>query len=112
METSSTHNTVTANFANEMYNSNKKTPPQRAKPDKDGKITEEEQDRANKTRTTIYGRPIVLFYRTSLEDTELRFGGKYNFNYDKDAADVFGFFEDDESYEVIDCVEFRENRND
>lgn len=114
METSSTHNTVTANFANGMYDSNKKTPPQSPRKNKQGIETEAEKERASKTRTTIYGRPIIVFYQKDLE-SELVFGGKYNFNYDKDAADVFGFLSEDEeyeSYEVIDCVEFRENMND
>lgn len=107
METSSTHNTVTANLANGMYSV--KTPPQEPKSKDGAEPTQEEKDRAAKTRTTIYGRPIVVFYREG--NQPLRFGGKYNFNYDKGAEDVFGFFED-EDYEVIDCVEFRENRND
>lgn len=103
METSSTHNTVTANFANSMYD--EKTPPQKPKNNNEAEI-----ERAEKTRTTIYGRPILVFYQDTI-DSPLRFGGKYNFNYDKGAEDVFGFFEDSD-YEVIDCVEFRENRND
>ena len=101
METSSTHNTSTANLANSMYDDETygKTPPQR-------------EDEEGKTRTTIYGRPIVVFYENPKDDT-LTFGGKYNFNYDKDAEEVFGFaFEnedDQKKYEVIDCVEFRDN---
>ncbi len=114
METSSTHNTVTANIANSMYN--EKTPPQNARIAKgQTQATQEEIDRAEKTRTTIYGRPIAVFYKDKPTDTTLRFGGKYNFNYDKDAEDVFGFLEEDEnyeSYEVIDCVEFRDNNID
>ena len=101
METSSTHNTSTANLANSMYDNKDygKTPPQR-------------EDKEGKTRTTIYGRPIAVFYYNPERD-ELTFGGKYNFNYDKDAEEVFGFtFEkedDQKKYEVIDCVEFRDN---
>ena len=113
METSSTHNTVTANIANSIYD--EKTPPQKARIAKgQTEATQEEIDRAEKTRTTIYGRPIVVFYRDTPTDKTLRFGGKYNFNYDKDAADVFGFLEEDdkyESYELIDCVEFKDNNN-
>jgi hypothetical protein len=61
METSSTHNTVTANLANGMYSV--KTPPQEPKSKDGAEPTQEEKDRAAKTRTTIYGRPIVVFYR-------------------------------------------------
>ena len=99
METASCHNTVTANIANNMYNKTNegKTPPQRA-------------DKTGKTRTTIYGRPILVFYRET-ETSDLRFGGKYNFNYDKDAEKVFGF-EDKEAIngEMLECVEFCQNR--
>ena len=107
METSSTHNTVTANLANSMYDSDKKTPPQKELPLKEGEDAEKEKDRAKKTRTTIYGRPIVVFYKEDADSIPV-FGGKYNFNYDKDAEDVFGFFENDE-FELVDCVEFRAN---
>lgn len=97
METASCHNTVTANIANYMYNKTKegKTPP---------------QNKNELIRTTIYGRPILVFYRDT-ETSDLRFGGKYNFNYDKDAEKVFGF---EEKYatndEMLECVEFCQNR--
>lgn len=95
MESSSTHNTVTANIANDMYSV--QTPAQSA-------------DETGMTRTTIYGRPIVVFYKET-EDSERVFGGKFNFNYDKDAEGVFGFVEDD-NYEVIECFEFCNNTSD
>lgn len=95
MESSSTHNTVTANIANDMYSV--QTPAQSA-------------DKTGMTRTTIYGRPIVVFYKET-EDSERVFGGKFNFNYDKDAEGVFGFVEDD-NYEVIECFEFCNNTSD
>lgn len=95
MESSSTHNTRTADIANRMYS--KKTPPQKA-------------DNTGRTRTTIYGRPILVFYKDT-EDSEPVFGGKFNFNYDKDAEDVFGFVEDP-TYEVVECVEFCNNTSD
>ena len=95
MESSSTHNTVTANIANDMYSV--QTPVQSA-------------DKTGMTRTTIYGRPIVVFYKET-EDSERVFGGKFNFNYDKDAEGVFGFIEDD-NYEVIECFEFCNNTSD
>ena len=92
MESSSTHNTVTANIANNMYS--EKTPPQR-------------KDTTGRTRTTIFGRPIVIFYKDP-DTGVLTFGGKYNFNYDKDSEAVFGFTEDSD-YEVVECVEFCNN---
>lgn len=95
METSSTHNTVTANIANGMYTV--QTPVQSA-------------DETGMTRTTIYGRPIVVFYKET-EDSPRIFGGKFNFNYDKDSEGVFGFIED-EDYEVIECFEFCNNTSD
>ena len=52
MESSSTHNTRTADIANRMYS--KKTPPQKA-------------DNTGRTRTTIYGRPILVFYKDTEE---------------------------------------------
>jgi hypothetical protein len=51
----------------------------------------------------------LVFYKED-EDATPVFGGKYNFNYDKDAEDVFGFFESKE-FELVDCVEFRANDN-
>lgn len=111
METSSTHNTVTANLVHTMYN--EKTPAQKVLlKEGEKEASQEEKDRASKTRTTIYGRPIAVFYVENPDDPNAIpvFGGKYNFNYDKGAEHVFGFFEDDR-FEVIDCVEFRSNDN-
>ena len=94
MESSGTHNTTTANIANAMYDDTieGKTPPQQ----KDSMI-----------RTTIYGRPILVFYKEN-EYADPVFGGKFNFNYDKDAEEIFGFVKDP-SYEVVECFEFRNN---
>ena len=111
METSSTHNTVTANLVHTMYN--EKTPAQKILlKEGEKEASQEEKDRASKTRTTIYGRPIAVFYVENPDDPNAIpvFGGKYNFNYDKGAEHIFGFFEDDR-FEVIDCVEFRSNDN-
>ena len=90
MEHSSSHNTETARQVNEMYS--QKTPPQKLD---------------SRVRTTIYGRPILVFFKET-EDSEPVFGGKFNFNYDKDAEAVFGF-EEDASREVVECVEFCNN---
>ena len=105
METSSTHNTVTANIAHSIYDKEDygKTPPQR-------------KDETGRVRTTIYGIPILVFYKETEESTPV-FGGKYNFNYDKDSEEVFGFVPPEEGedgysdFELIECVEFKENRD-
>lgn len=102
MESSGTHNTVTANLANTMYDADKKTPPQQLLDD-----PQTEEDEGKKIRTTIFGRPILVFHRKPNDDT-LTFCGKFNFNYDKDAEEIFGFIEDP-SYEVIECIEFKNN---
>ena len=57
-----------------------------------------------RVRQTIDGHPIVMFRDAG--DGVLQFMGKYNFNHDKGTAEVFGFKEGDESWEI------RENGND
>ena len=42
-------------------------------------------------RTSVDGFPCVVFYRYSLDDTNWKFLGKYNFNNDKSTESVFGF---------------------
>lgn len=49
-----------------------------------------------KSRTTIYGYPILVFHeqkvvKDGVETTPITFVGKYNFNIDKGATDSFGF---------------------
>jgi hypothetical protein len=67
-------------------------------------------------RTTIYGRPILVFYKDTKSSSPV-FGGKFNFNYDKDSEEVFGFVPPKEGtpeykdFELIECVEFKENRD-
>ena len=51
-----------------------------------------------RVRQGIEGYPIVMFYG---EGEEVTFLGKYNFNNDKETAEVFGLYEGDESWEVL-----------
>lgn len=84
-ESTSVNNTQNANVIQTLYG--KKTPAQEVEP---------------LCRTTIYGYPITIFHQAS-EGTEREFIGKYNFNYDKGAENVFGFtsdFPDVECWEV------------
>lgn len=90
-ESTGTHNTGNANYAHTLYNS--KTPPQVVDP---------------LVRTTIYGFPSVIFHKAD-ESSEPEFIGKYNFNYDKGAENVFGF---SASYPQAECWEFCNNTSD
>ena len=104
-EGTGTHNTQNANFVETLYS--EKLLPQLDEP---------------KVRTTITGYPIVIF-ELDTDDmdlitnitkeelagrTDLVFSSKGNFNYDKDAEDVFGFNDD---YDV-ECWEFCNNTSD
>ncbi len=51
-------------------------------------------------RQGIDGFPIVVFWRNTDTDST-SFLGKYNFNNDKSTAEVFGFTDGDESWEVL-----------
>lgn len=93
-ESSSTHNTGTTGLVEEVFkNANDLTPPQ------------EYVDSAAypyQVRTTVEGKPCLIFYRSSATDTP-KFGGKFNFNNDKSTEDVFGFldipgYHDNEDY--------------
>ena len=53
----------------------------------------------NRVRQGIDGFPIVVFWHDTIKD-ETIFMGKYNWNNDKSTEEVFGFQEDDESWEV------------
>lgn len=53
----------------------------------------------SKVRQGIDGFPIVVFWRDTTTDT-VTFVGKYNFNNDKGTPEVFGFYNDDESWEI------------
>ena len=104
-EGTGTHNTQNANFVETLYSET--LLPQLDEP---------------KVRTTITGYPIVIF-ELDTDDmdliknitkeelavrTDLKFSSKGNFNYDKDAEDVFGF---NDNYDV-ECWEFCNNTSD
>ena len=50
-------------------------------------------------RQGIDGFPIVVFWHDTTTDN-VSFVGKYNFNNDKGTPEVFGFYNDDESWEI------------
>lgn len=56
------------------------------------------QDKDSRIRQGIEGYPCLIFYRNG---SEYYFIGKYNFNNDKGTAEVFGFDENDESWEIL-----------
>lgn len=89
-ECTGTHNTQNANFVETLYS--EPIPPQAKDP---------------KCRTTIYGKPILLFHQQN-EYSNPVFYGKGNYNYDKGAEYVFGFTKD---YDV-ECWEFKNNTSD
>ena len=72
-EATGTHNTQNANFVHRLYS--EPIPAQATEP---------------KARTTIYGKPILLFHQKDA-NSEPEFYGKANFNYDKGSESVFGF---------------------
>ena len=53
----------------------------------------------SKVRQGIDGFPIVVFWHDTTTDT-ISFVGKYTFNNDKGTPEVFGFYNDDESWEI------------
>ena len=57
------------------------------------------QQEDERVRQGIDGFPIVIFWHDTSKD-ETTFMGKYNWNNDKSTEEVFGFAEDDESWEV------------
>ena len=57
------------------------------------------QQEEPRVRQGIDGIPIVIFWRNTVTD-EITFIGKYNWNNDKSTEEVFGFQDDDESWEV------------
>ena len=86
-EATGTHNTQNANFVETLYDEG--IPAHATEP---------------KARTTIYGKPILLFHQKTASDTPT-FYGKANYNYDKGAEYVFGFTD---AYNV-ECWEFKDN---
>ena len=89
-EATSTHNTGNANLIHTLYSD--KTPA---------------QEDNEKCRTTIYGFPCVIFHQAT-ELSEPVFVGKYNFNADKGAENLYGFTN---QYDV-ECWEFLNNTSD
>lgn len=89
-EATGTHNTANGNLVHTLYSD--KTPAQ-----EDNELC----------RTSIYGFPCVLFHQKT-ETSEPTFVGKYNFNADKGAENLFGFTED---YDV-ESWEFLNNTSD
>lgn len=90
-EATGTHNTGNANYVH-MFYGDVKTPPQ-------------EED--NRVRTTIYGRPCVIFHKAD-SGSEPVFYGKSNSNVDKGGEEVFGFTHTDYS-SIAQSVEFCNN---
>lgn len=90
-EATGTHNTGNANYVHLFYG-DVKTPPQ------------EEDDRI---RTTIYGKPCVIFHRAD-SGSEPVFYGKSNANVDKGGEEVFGFTHQDYA-SIAQSVEFCNN---
>ena len=88
-EATGTHNTGNANYVHIFYD-DVKTPPQENDP---------------RVRTTIYGRPCVIFNKVD-SGSEPVFYGKSNANVDKGGEEVFGFTSD---YPDAQCVEFCNN---
>lgn len=86
-EATSTHNTGNANFVHTLYSD--KTPAQEDDP---------------LCRTSVYGFPCVIFHQAN-EGADLKFVGKYNFNADKGAENLYGFTS---NYEV-ECWELLSN---
>ena len=81
-----------------------RTPPQ---------VYEKEMIGIETTRHGIHGEPILLFWRDAITKEEY-FQGKYNFNDDKDAENVFGYVNvlpEDYPYS-IQCWEIRNNNQD
>ena len=88
-EATGTHNTGNANYVHTLYG-DVKTPP---------------QENDERVRTTIYGRPCVIFHKAD-SSAEPVFYGKSNANIDKGGEEVFGFTSD---YPDAQCVEFCNN---
>lgn len=90
-EATGTHNTQNANLIGTLYQT--KTPP---------------QETDSRVRTTVYGFPCVIYHKATESSTPV-FNGKYNFNYDKGAENVYGFSAD---YPNAESWEFCNNTSD
>lgn len=117
-EATGTHNTQNANLIETFYD--KPVPPMNEE-NFPASMTDEEKEELSKVRTTITGFPIVIFEldtddmdliqnitMNELEGrTDVKFSSKGNFNYDKDAENVFAF---NDNYDV-ECWEFAKNED-
>lgn len=115
MESSSTHNTGLANFVQNVstkFETNSKDYNLRHPLVRMGHMDNGD------ARTTVYGYPILLFWDKKGSNEPPEFIGKYNFNLDKGATDVFGFtngathdYLTDKTYEdVAECWELLNNK--
>ena len=91
-ESSSSHNTGTARFWNNVLSINGLATKAQTKAAKHkwGETLKNGEVREYDVRTCVDGFPIVVFYQ-SLDGSAPRFEGKYNFNNDKSTESVFGF---------------------
>lgn len=104
MESSSTHNTGLANYVHYL-NMNYDA------------LHHPLYKLSDSYRTTIFGFPILLFWEDAAGN--VAFQGKYNFNWDKGATDIFGFTYDGDhpfvpgkTYEdVAECWELKNNQD-
>ena len=97
MDSSSTHNTGLAKYVDFLYKSLGRdylTPPQQAEYDLSTKTGDKKMIDVS-LRTSVDGYPIAIFWRSSFNDN-YTFLGKYNFNIDKGAENVFGFTDVDD----------------
>lgn len=91
-EATGTHNTGVANYVHTLY----------------GDIQTPAQQENPSLRTTVFGFPCVVFHRAT-ENDQPSFVGKYNFNYDKGAENVYGFTSD---FPLVESWEFSNNTSD
>ena len=94
-ESTGYHNTQNANLSEDLYKANN-WPLNPA------------QTLNSKCRTAIYGYPIIVFHRESINDTP-EFMGKYNFNFDKGSKEIFGLEDTTTGTPRGECWEFKEN---
>ena len=85
-ESSGTHNTGVANMIDTML--------------KEMNILTDAQKADPKVRTTVAGRPCLLFHKETADSVPV-FIGKVNLNTDKAAENTFGFKAGDESWEFL-----------
>lgn len=80
MDSSSSHNTQTANLIYDLYsNMNMKTPPQAS------------ELYGKDLVTAIRGYPIICFFTDNNSESNYTYIGRYNFNLDKATPEPFGF---------------------